>query len=223
MRGSGERSSPHCTRPPPPRTGRVRHRRRWWCWEYAPISHEVLLTAWPLLRDTWLADTRADRIVRTRLHTTAAERARHAHDPSYLYHGSLLQAATDTASRIGADPARHLPLSQSERDFLHASNHADRRTARLRQAAIAGLLTLTLVAITTAGIAVRNAASATRQHALALSRQLAAESLGIATADPVTARRLAVAAWRAFPTDQAGAVMTALLAGQQQTAPCPSA
>ena len=28
------------------------------------LSHEVLLTAWPLLRDTWLADTHADRIVR---------------------------------------------------------------------------------------------------------------------------------------------------------------
>ena len=33
------------------------------------LSHEALLTAWPLLRDTWLADTHADRIVRTRLHT----------------------------------------------------------------------------------------------------------------------------------------------------------
>ena len=32
------------------------------------LSHEAVLTAWPLLRDTWLADTRADRIVRTRLH-----------------------------------------------------------------------------------------------------------------------------------------------------------
>jgi len=31
------------------------------------ISHEILLTAWPLLRDTWLAETHADRIVRTRL------------------------------------------------------------------------------------------------------------------------------------------------------------
>src|SRR5262249_43604762 len=31
------------------------------------ISHEVLLTAWPLLRDTWLTETHADRIVRTRL------------------------------------------------------------------------------------------------------------------------------------------------------------
>jgi hypothetical protein len=35
------------------------------------ISHEVLLTAWPLLRDTWLADTHADRMIRSRLHTTA--------------------------------------------------------------------------------------------------------------------------------------------------------
>ena len=63
------------------------------------ISHEVLLAAWPLLRDTWLADTHADRIVRTRLHTTAAEWARHSRDPSYLYAGPLLQAATDTAAR----------------------------------------------------------------------------------------------------------------------------
>jgi transcriptional regulator with XRE-family HTH domain len=37
------------------------------------LSHEVLLTAWPLLRDTWLADTHADRMIRSRLHTTAAE------------------------------------------------------------------------------------------------------------------------------------------------------
>src|SRR5690242_10137490 len=35
------------------------------------LSHEALLTAWPLLRDTWLADTRAHRIARTRLHTNA--------------------------------------------------------------------------------------------------------------------------------------------------------
>ena len=168
------------------------------------LSHEALLTAWPLLRDTWLADTHADRIVRSRLHATAAEWARQSRDPSYLYSGSLLQAATDTATRIGADPARHPPLSQTERDFLHASSHAHRRTVRRRQAVIAGLLALTLTALTTAGIATRNAASASHQHAIALSRQLAAESLNIDGTDPVTARRLAVAAWAVFPTGQAG-------------------
>src|SRR5215471_9985468 len=75
------------------------------------LSHEALLTAWPLLRHTWLADTHADRIVRTRLHTTAVEWDRHSRDRSYLYSGSLLQAAADTAARIGADPARYLPLT----------------------------------------------------------------------------------------------------------------
>ena len=193
------------------------------------ISHEALLTAWPLLRDTWLADTHADRIARTRLHTTAAEWARHSGDPSYLYSGSLLQAATGTATRIGADPARHPPLSQTERDFLHASSHAHRRTVRLRRAVIAGLLALTLTAVTAAGIAVhnaataaRNAASGERQHAIALSRQLAAESLNIDGTNPVTARQLAVAAWAVFPTSQAASAITTLLAEQQQQGMLPA-
>ena len=193
------------------------------------ISHEALLTAWPLLRDTWLADTHADRIARTRLHATAAEWARHSRDPSYLYGGSLLQAATGTAARIGADPGRHPPLSQTERDFLHASSHAHRRTARRRQVVIAGLLALTLTAVTAAGIAIRNSAiaarnagSAERQHAIALSRQLAAESLNIDGTNPVTARQLAVAAWAVFPTSQAASAITTLLAEQQQQGMLPA-
>src|SRR6266516_277691 len=108
------------------------------------ISHEALLTAWPLLRDSWLADTHADRIVRTRLHATAAEWERHARDRSYLYTGTLLATATDTAARIGADPARHPPFSQTERDFLHASSHAHRRTVRRRQGLIALLMALVI-------------------------------------------------------------------------------
>jgi WD40 repeat protein/transcriptional regulator with XRE-family HTH domain len=180
------------------------------------LSHEALLTAWPLLRDTWLADSHADRIVRSRLHTTAAEWARHSRDRSYLYTGTLLAAATGAAARIGADPARHPPLSQAERDFLHASSQAHRRTVRRRQAVIAGLLALTLTALTAAGIAVHNAASTSRQHAIALSRQLAAESLNIDGTDPVAARRLAVAAWAVFPTGQAFSAITTLLAEQQQ-------
>jgi hypothetical protein len=187
----------------------------------AEISHEALPAAWPLLRDTWLTETHADRIVRTRLHTTAADWARHSRDPSYLYSGSLLQAATETATRIGADPARHPPLSQTERDFLHASGRAYRRTARRRHAVIAGLLALTLAAITAAGIAVHNAASATRQHALALSRQLAAASLTINPADPVTARRLAVAAWRVFPTARPVPPSQPCWPSNSKTASCP--
>jgi transcriptional regulator with XRE-family HTH domain len=111
------------------------------------ISHEGLLTAWPLLRHTWLADTHADRIVRTRLHATAAEWAHHSRDRSYLYSGSLLAAATGTATRIGADPARHPPLGRTERDFLHASSHAHRRTVH-RQQGLAALLAALVISLT---------------------------------------------------------------------------
>ena len=187
------------------------------------ISHEVLLTAWPLLRDTWLSETHADRIVRTRLHNVAAEWTRHSRDSSYLYSGSLLEAAAETAARIGADPARNPPLSQTERDFYHASGRAHRRAARRRHAVIAGLLILTLTAITFAGIARNKAASATRQAAIALSRQLAAESLNIDPTDHVTARRLAVAAWGVFPTYEAESAMTAFLTEQQQDGTLPDA
>ena len=101
---------------------------------------------------------------------------------------------------------------------------------------IAGLLALTLAAVTAAGIAAhnaataarnaataaRNAASAERQHAISLSRQLAAESLNIDAADPVIARRLTVAAWAVFPTGQAASAMTTLLAEQQQQGMLPA-
>jgi WD40 repeat protein len=189
------------------------------------VSHEVLLTAWPLLRDTWLAETHADRIVRTRLRGVAAEWARDSRDPSYLYSGSLLEAA----ARIGADPARNQPLSQTERDFLHASDRARRRTARRRHAVIAGLSALLLTAVIAAGVAAynaadatRQAADATRQAAIALSGQLAAESLVVDPTDPVAARRLAVAAWSVSPTSQAGSVMATLLAEQQRNGILPA-
>jgi WD40 repeat protein/DNA-binding XRE family transcriptional regulator len=193
------------------------------------ISHEALLTAWPLLRDSWLADTHADRIVRTRLRATAADWARHSRDPSYLYGGTLLAAATDTAARVGADPARHPPLSQTEQDFLDASSHAHRRTVRRRQGFIALLMALVIGLASVAAFAfvarqdaVHSAASARHQHAIALSRQLAAESLNIDGTDRVTARRLAVAAWAVFPTGQAASAITTLLAEQQQQGMLPA-
>ena len=49
MRSSGRRSSPRCTRPLPPATGRIRHPRPWWCWGCALISRPAAPTtrSWP--------------------------------------------------------------------------------------------------------------------------------------------------------------------------------
>src|SRR5262249_12938750 len=108
------------------------------------LSHEVLLTAWPLLRDTWLADTHADRIVRTPLHHTAAEWGHQSRAPSHPAGGGVRAGAPTPAPRTGADPARPPPLSQTERDFLHASDRVHRRTVRRRRRLIALLTALVL-------------------------------------------------------------------------------
>jgi hypothetical protein len=163
------------------------------------FSHEVLLTAWPLLRDTWLAETRADRIVRTRLHHTAAEWARHSYDPSYLYRGSLLQAAIDTAARIGADPVRHPPFSRPERDFLLASHRAHRRRARRRQAFLAFLIALIISLASVAILAVRASEQAAYQRDvrnLVVSEVLLSKSQEMRGNDPTLATLLSIAAWR---------------------------
>jgi transcriptional regulator with XRE-family HTH domain len=176
------------------------------------LSHEVLLTAWPLLRDTWLADTHADRIVRTRLHHTAAEWARQSRDPSYLYGGSLLAAATDTAARIGADPGRHPPLSQTERDFLHASDRAHCRTVRRRRRLVALLTALVLGFAAASVLAVRASQQVAQQRDIAISSLLISQSQRLGNANPALSRLLSVAAWRLNPSSAARYAMLAAAA-----------
>jgi WD40 repeat protein/transcriptional regulator with XRE-family HTH domain len=176
------------------------------------ISHEALLTAWPLLRDTWLADSHADRIVRSRLHTTAAEWARHSHDPSYLYGGSLLAAAAGTAARIGANPTRHPPLSQTERDFLHASDRARRRSVHRRQSLVALLAALVIGLAAATGLAVRAGQQVAQQRNIALAGLLISESQSLANNDPALSRLLSVAAWRINPSNASRHAMLAAAA-----------
>ena len=176
------------------------------------ISHEALLTAWPLLRDTWLADTHADRIVRTRLHHTAAEWAHHAHDPSYLYSGSLLQAATDIAARAGADPGRHPPLTHTETDFLQASGRAHRHRVRRRRGLIALLTALVLGFAAATVVAIHASQQVARQRNIAISGLLISQSQQLRNANPALSRLLSVAAWRINPSSAARYAMLAAAA-----------
>ena len=176
------------------------------------VSHEVLLTAWPLLRDTWLAETHADRIVRTRLRAVAGEWARHSRDPSYLYGGSLLEAATTAAARTRADPARNPPLSPAERDFLHASERAHRRSVRRRQRFIAFLVVLVIGLASVAVLAFHNSQVAIDQRNVADSDQLAAQSEILGNTDPALSRLESLAAWRISPTSAARYAMLAAAA-----------
>src|SRR6476646_1862658 len=95
--------------------------------------------------------------------------------------------------------------------------------SRRRYVFAAALLVVTLIAGTATGLAghcatsVRlNGGSASPQHAVTLSGQLAAESLALDKCDPVTARQLAVAAWRVSTTGQARSLLTTLLIEPQR-------
>ena len=149
-------------------------------------------------------------------------------DPSYLYRQARLGVIDEAAARWADSPNRYPPLPSASAAFLRAARYAARRATRRRRAFIASLLAVALIAVVAAGIAARNAglaarsaSKATRQHAIALSRQLAAESLTLDSTDPVTARQLAAAAWRVFPTSQASAAIGTLLVEQQQNGVLP--
>jgi outer membrane protein assembly factor BamB len=187
------------------------------------IAHDALLQAWKQLRD-WLADDQLGRALYSQVVTDAAAWDNNGRDPAYLYRPGRLATIDAAAARWRDGPARYPPpLPATSQAFLSAAHHAARRAARWRRSVLAGLLALTVIAVSAAWIAVHNAANAdrqaanaARQHAIALSRQLAAESLTAEPTDPLTARPLASAAWRVFPTDQAGSVLARLLIEQQQ-------
>jgi WD40 repeat protein len=186
------------------------------------IAHDALLQAWKQLRD-WLGDDQLDRALYGQVVTDAAAWEGYGRDPAYLYRPARLATIDAAAARWRGAAARYLPLPATGEAFLGAAHRAGRRAARRRRGVIASLLALTVIAICAAGIAVRGAANAarqaanaSRQHAIALSRQLADESLAADSTSPLTARRLAVAAWRVFPTSQAGPVLASLLMEQQQ-------
>jgi WD40 repeat protein len=179
------------------------------------ISHEILLSAWPLLRDDWLAATRADRAARARLQVTVTEWLAAGLDRSFLYNGSQLDAASRAAGRIAAE-GRQTALSRDERAFLAASRRAAERATRIRRAAVAGIavlaagLAVALVIASTSASgylresqqaqrAAQKAGQAEQSTAQELARQtsvqLATESVSLQNTDPLTAAKDSVLAW----------------------------
>jgi WD40 repeat protein len=167
------------------------------------ISHEVLLQAWPLLHNKWLADTHADRIIRTRFHNAADEWTDHDEDSSYLYSGSLLESATAMVARADAEPSRYPSLSKVERDFLATSERARARRGRRRQGTMVFLVVLALGLAVVAAVAVNARQSAITERNIAVSGKLVVNSEATGNSDPALARLESLAAWRIDPTDQA--------------------
>ncbi|MGW3367817.1 nSTAND1 domain-containing NTPase [Streptosporangium canum] len=173
------------------------------------LAHDVLLTAWPRLRD-WLADEQADRRLHGEICQDATDWAKAGQDASFLYRGTRLETAQHAAAGWHADPDRHLRLPEVATAFLHTGARAATRTRRRRQALVSVLAGLLVIAIIAAITAVRSAQDADRQRtdaerrgAEALSRQLASQSTSLLTTDPGLASLLAIKAYRTSPTAEA--------------------
>ncbi|MFC7984212.1 protein kinase [Streptomyces sp. NPDC057336] len=166
------------------------------------LAHDALLTAWPRLRG-WVEEDQQDLLLRQRLDETARTWRDSGHDRGDLYRGGRLAAVTEWA-------ARRQDLTALEREFLHASNRDQERATRRLRTAAATLATLLVVALVAGGLALNARGEADHQARIALSRQLAAESLALAEWDPAGAREAALKAWHAAPTSQArGALLSA--------------
>ena len=148
------------------------------------IAHDALLYAWKQLRD-WVGDDQHDRALYGQVVTDAAAWDGYGRDSAYLYRPGRL-ATIDAAAARWQEAAARSPATASGEAFLGPAHRTTRRAARRRRGVIARLLALTVIAFCPAGSpsaapTTRRQGGTTRQHAIALSRELANESLA---ADP---------------------------------------
>ena len=114
-------------------------------------------------------------------------------------------------------------ISRRRDEFRQLQNRRRERRKLFILGSIAAALLLVVAVVTLLALkAVHSSKVATQQHAIALSRQLAAESRAIDPTNPVTARQLAVAAWAVAHTDEASSVMTTLLTEQEKNGILPA-
>ncbi|MFI6294419.1 helix-turn-helix domain-containing protein [Nonomuraea sp. NPDC050790] len=168
------------------------------------ISHEALLTAWPLLRQ-WLEEDRAELVIRRQLADAAAAWEREHRDPALLYRGARLAAARE----LGA-------TQPSDRAFLDASVDreagelaaARRRTRRLYQL-VAGLAAMLLLTVAATVVSVRSLDTVSDQRNQALSGKAANEAVALRGTNPALAAQIGLAAYRLAPTAEArGALLS---------------
>ena len=180
----------------------------------AQITHEALLTAWPLLR-TWIDASREDLRIRRRLSDAARIWDEAGRDPAALLRGGQLALARDWA----ADPLNRDSLGALTRAFVDAGIAQERlqqavernRTLRLRRL-VAALTILVIATVALAGYAFqqREAATSARDTATtardtAQSREVAIEADQVRGQNPGLAAQLSLAAYRITPTAAARA------------------
>jgi WD40 repeat protein len=165
------------------------------------VAHESLIREWPRLR-TWLEEDVEGRRAHRRLADAARAWDADARDPSELYRGTQLDAATAWAAGHADAPNR---IEQQFLDASLAGRDAERRREAGRVHRLRALLVavaLALVASLVAGIvAVGQRDRATDQGRLAEARELAAAANANLDVDPERSTLLALEAVERSRTD----------------------
>jgi WD40 repeat protein/transcriptional regulator with XRE-family HTH domain len=175
------------------------------------ITHEVLLRAWPRLRE-WIDADRAGLLLRQQLADAAAAWVRAGRDPELLHRGSRLAAAEEWAGARGD----HDPPAPVEEEFLAASRAAEHgrrltsvRRARTQRRLLATLAVLLVLAVGAGALAFHQRSRALRERRVAQSQALAVRSLAMAAGRPEASMLMAARAYRTAPTVQArGALLS---------------
>jgi WD40 repeat protein/energy-coupling factor transporter ATP-binding protein EcfA2 len=167
------------------------------------MTHEVLIRAWPRLRD-WIEHDRNGNLVRQDLEEAAALWEQAGREAAALYRGNRLEAAHAWAETHGPE------LSDAARSFLAASRHHQRRGQRLRRAAVAAITALAVVASLAAVFAFQQeshareaAAQALRDRNQAINAAVTSASVQLAPTDPSLSAQLALTSYRMDPTPEA--------------------
>ena len=169
----------------------------------AEIAHDVVLQAWPRLRD-WLEEDQSSLILYGQLAEDTTRWRQNGKDSSLLYRGVQLAAAKEATRVWAADPGRYPALTTGETDFLRAGSGAATRSRWGRRTLATAVILVLLAALAGAGQQIRvERSSAGHQRSAEVSEHLAAQSTALEATDPVTAALLAGAAWRISPTAQA--------------------
>lgn len=161
------------------------------------IAHEALLSAWPRLRE-WIDADRAGLRMHQQFTDTANLWQHDRRDSGLLYRGARLAAAGEWAHRH----PEAMVANPRAAEFLRASVRHERRVRRGRNAVIAGLCALALVAAGAAVTAIQqNDVAQAKSNGLA-GAQTSAEAGQLADTDVSLAAQLDLVSDRSQPTPQ---------------------
>lgn len=167
------------------------------------MTHEVLIRAWPRLRD-WIEHDRTGNLVRQDLEEAAGLWEQAGREAAALYRGNRLDAALAWAETHGPE------LSGAAGAFLAAARHHQRRGQRLRRAAVAIITTLAVVASLAAVFAFRQESHARDATTRALNSRdqainaaVTSASVQLGPTDPSLSAQLALTSYRMDPTPDA--------------------